>query len=75
MKISPLLAPGLFLTIVAVAAPAVAGDQVASVVTTPSAKAEAAVDCSKETWPNFSQSCLRNANQATQVRLITANSR
>jgi hypothetical protein len=74
MKTSPLLALGLFAT-VTVAAPAVAGDQVASVVTTPSAKAEAAVDCSKETWPNFSQSCLRNANQATPVRLITANSR
>jgi hypothetical protein len=75
MKTSPLLALSLFLTIVAVAAPAVAGDRVASVVTTPSAKAEAAVDCSKETWPNFSQSCLRNANQSTQVRLITATSR
>jgi hypothetical protein len=75
MKTSPLFTLGLFLTTFTVAAPAIAGDQIASAVTTPSAKAEPVVDCSKETWPNVSQSCLRNANQATQVRLIIAPSR
>jgi hypothetical protein len=31
-----------------------------------------AVDCSKQNWPNFSPTCLRNAGQATTVRIITA---
>ena len=70
MKTPPFFILGLLLTPVTVAVPAAAGDQVANVVTKPSAKA--AVDCSKETWPNFSQSCLQDASQATQVRFITA---
>lgn len=32
-------------------------------------------DCSKQTWPNFSPSCLRNADRAVNVRLVTANRR
>lgn len=54
MKTSPLLALGWLFATVTVAAPAVAGDQVASVVTTPSAKAEAGVDCSKNVAQFFS---------------------
>jgi hypothetical protein len=34
-----------------------------------------AVDCSKQNWPNFSPACLRNAGQATTVRIITADRR
>lgn len=34
-----------------------------------------AVDCSKQNWPNFSPACLRNADQATTVRIITADQR
>lgn len=34
-----------------------------------------AVDCSKQVWPNFSPACLRNADQATTVRVITADRR
>lgn len=34
-----------------------------------------AVDCSKQVWPNFSPACLRNADQATTVRIITADRR
>jgi len=30
-------------------------------------------DCSKPVWPHLSPSCLRNANQTINVRLITAN--
>jgi hypothetical protein len=75
MKIFPLLMLSVLVAIVAAAAPAVSSDAVAVAATMPVAKADAAVDCSKETWPNFSQWCLRNANQAIQVRLITASSR
>jgi len=32
---------------------------------------ERATVCSREVWPNFSPSCLRNVNQATEVRLVT----
>jgi len=34
-----------------------------------------ATDCSKQVWPNFSPTCLRNADQATTVRIITADRR
>jgi hypothetical protein len=32
-------------------------------------------DCSKQVWPNFSSACLRNADRATNVRLVTTNRR
>ena len=32
-------------------------------------------DCSKQVWPNFSPACLRNADRATNVRLVTTNRR
>jgi hypothetical protein len=45
-------------------------------VTTQPVKAESATeDCSKQVWPNFSPSCLRNADRATNVRLVTVNRR
>ncbi len=28
-------------------------------------------DCAKQVWPNFTPSCLRNAGQATNVRLVS----
>ena len=48
-----------------------ASEQAASAVAQPLAKPEQAVDCSKETWPNFSAPCLRNANSAIEVRFVT----
>ena len=45
-------------------------------VTSQPVKAESATeDCSKQVWPNFSPSCLRNADRATNVRLVTVNRR
>jgi hypothetical protein len=35
----------------------------------------AAEDCSKQVWPNFSPECLRNADRAINVRLVTTNRR
>ena len=44
--------------------------------TTPSDKASTpAEDCSKQVWPNFTPSCLRNAGQATNVRLVSTERR
>jgi hypothetical protein len=45
-------------------------------VAIPPVKADtAAEDCSKQAWPNFSPACLRNADRATNVRLVTATRR
>jgi len=45
-------------------------------VTTPSGNSDKATeDCSKQVWPQFSPSCLRNADQAVVVRLITVSRR
>ena len=52
--------------------PAAAQDASATAATAPDSKAGTAVDCSKEVWPQFSPPCLRNANHASPVRLITA---
>jgi hypothetical protein len=39
-------------------------------------KADSATeDCSKQVWPNFSPACLRNADRATNVRLVTTSRR
>jgi hypothetical protein len=54
--------------------PAAAGEQVAAPTAAPSVKEGVTVDCSKEVWPDFSPSCLRNDN-ATVVRLVTVNRR
>ncbi len=32
-------------------------------------------DCSKQVWPNFTRSCLRDAGQATNVRLVSTERR
>ena len=41
-------------------------------VKTQPVKAESATeDCSKQVWPHFSPSCLRNADSTTNVRLVT----
>jgi hypothetical protein len=45
-------------------------------VTTQPVKADSATeDCSKQVWPNFSPSCLRNVDRAINVRLVTVNRR
>ncbi|MET3843897.1 hypothetical protein ABIE49_005975 [Bradyrhizobium sp. OAE829] len=45
--------------------------------TAPSDKANTPTeDCSKQVWPNFTPSCLRNAGQhATNVRLVSTERR
>ena len=74
MKFSPFLAISFFLTTFTLATPAAATEPGASAAT-PAEKSETSVDCSKETWPNFSSSCLRNSNKAVEVRLVTATRR
>lgn len=32
-------------------------------------------DCSKQNWPNFSPSCLRSADQAKPIRVVTSERR
>ena len=45
-------------------------------VTAQPVKADSATeDCSKQVWPHFSPSCLRNADRAINVRLVTVNRR
>jgi hypothetical protein len=70
MKAS-LLVVGLALASVTLAKTANASEQAASPVIQPAEKAEQGHDCSKETWPNFSAPCLRNANPTVEVRLVT----
>jgi len=44
--------------------------------TTPSDRANNPTeDCSKQVWPNFTPSCLPNAGQATNVRLVSTERR
>ena len=75
MKVFALLATGLAWASIAVAAaPCVASEHMAEGAQTPTAQ-EAAVDCSKETWPNFSPSCIRNANSTVAVRIVTVTRR
>ena len=43
---------------------------------TPSDKANTPTeDCSKQVWPHFTPSCLRNAGQATNVRRVSTERR
>ena len=55
--------------------PAFAGDEVSTPVVVPTAKEDGAIDCTKQVWPHFSPSCLRNADAKTSVRLISADRR
>jgi hypothetical protein len=75
MKISQLLAISFFLITATGVTTASASEQVAGVAAPPPTKAENVVDCTKETWPNFSPSCLRNVNRAVEVRMVTATRR
>jgi hypothetical protein len=54
--------------------PAAAGEQVAAPIAASDVSEGLTVDCSKEVWPDFSPSCLRNAD-ATVVRLVTVKRR
>jgi hypothetical protein len=76
MKTVSAIAGTLLFSIVGIplATPAAAGEQVAAPIAASSVKESVTVDCSKEVWPDFSPSCLRNAN-ATVVRLVTVNRR
>ena len=69
------LALGLALASVTLIMPAFASEQVASAALPPVARAEQGADCLKETWPNFSAPCLRNANPTVEVRLVTGTRR
>ena len=75
MKIASTVVTLLLLTVgIQLVTPAAAGEQVAAPTAAPSVKVGMTVDCSKEVWPDFSPSCLRNGN-ATVVRLVTVNRR
>jgi hypothetical protein len=65
------LALGLVLASVTLVTCANASEQAASATEQREAKAAQGADCSKETWPNFSAACLRNANPTVEVRLVT----
>jgi len=41
----------------------------------PTQSANQIADCSKQVWPHFSPSCLRNADRAVSVRLVTTTRR
>jgi hypothetical protein len=64
-----------FFFIVGLLPPALANDDAKEVTTASPMKAESIADCSKETWPNFSPSCLRNGSQNIQVRLVNTSRR
>ena len=49
------------------ATPVAAGDESATTAPTPTSKEGRPIDCSKEVWPHFSPSCLRNAYDADPV--------
>jgi hypothetical protein len=51
----------------------VLADEVAT--TPPSQVGSATEDCSQQVWANFSPSCLRNADRAISVRLVTTTRR
>ena len=70
MKAS-LIVVGLALASITFVMSANASEEATSAVAQREAKAEQSVDCSKETWPNFSAPCLRNANPKVEVRLVT----
>lgn len=52
-------------------APAFASDEAA---TSAAVKEDTATDCSKQVWPHFTPTCLRN-DQATVVRVVAASRR
>ena len=54
------------------ATPALAGETAAKSAT--AVKEDTATDCSKQVWPHFTPTCLRN-DQATVVRVVTVNRR
>lgn len=54
--------------------PAAAGERIASPAAAPAAKESAAIDCSKEVWPDFSNACLSNAT-AVEVQKVNVNRR
>jgi hypothetical protein len=53
-------------------APAFASDEAATSAT--AVKEDTATDCSKQVWPHFTPTCLRN-DQATVVRVVAASRR
>lgn len=59
---------------VQVVTPAAAGEQAVITTAAPATKDAGTIDCSTEVWPNFSPSCLRNA-QAIEVRMVRINRR
>ena len=71
MKISALVAIALaWATVtVGVVSFAYAGDQATEAAQSSDPK-EQSIDCSKETWPNFSPACLRNADTTSAVRIV-----
>ena len=52
--------------------PVAAGEQLIGPVATSVVKAGTLIDCSKETWPDFSAVCLSN-DRAIEVRKVSVN--
>ena len=69
LSVLPLL---LIVAFAGSATPARANETVATSAT--AVKEDAATDCSKQVWPHFTPTCLRN-DQATVVRIVTVNRR
>jgi hypothetical protein len=65
----------LFLVAAALAGPATSAFCEEKIQATVTGDKAEAVDCSKQVWPNFSPTCLRNVGQAAPVRIITADRR
>ena len=71
MKTISAFAMALSILAVGLQSPAAADEQLTGPVTT-SVKEGALLDCSKETWPDFSAACLSN-DRAIEVRKVSVN--
>lgn len=70
MKTISAFAVALSILTVGFQSPVVAGERLTGPVAT--VKGGALVDCSKETWPDFSAACLSN-DRAIEVRKVSVN--
>lgn len=74
MKTISAFAIALSILSVGFPSPVAAGEQLIGPIATSAVKEGALVDCSKETWPDFSAACLSN-DRAIEVRKVSVNRR
>lgn len=72
MKTISALAVALSILAVGFQSPVAAGEQLIGPVAPSVVKEGALIDCSKETWPDFSAACLSN-DRAIEVRKVSVN--